>query len=81
MLKTFLYFRVGLAAYKLSGKTNYWWYSVSRGRNIKTITWKEFEEMIYERFFKENAKTNKVVEFMNHRPKKMTIVQYETHFN
>lgn len=40
-------FRASLVAYKLIGKADYWWDSVGRGRNVKIVTWEEFEEMFY----------------------------------
>lgn len=66
-------FRARFATYKLSGEFAYWWGFVSRGSNIDKITLNVFEQMLYERFFNEIDKANKVVEFMNLKHEHMTI--------
>lgn len=58
-LNILAHFRVGLATYKLARKADYWWNSISIGRDIETITWKEFEELFCKIFFNETTKVSR----------------------
>lgn len=44
------------------------------------MIWEEFEEMLYERFFNEIARANKVVKFINLKQEDMIIAQYVSRF-
>lgn len=59
------HFRSCLVAYKLAGEVGHWWDFIKSGSDIDVVTLEEFEELLFERFFNEMKRANKVVKFMN----------------
>ncbi|RVW66686.1 Transposon Ty3-I Gag-Pol polyprotein [Vitis vinifera] len=55
--------RVGLAAYMLVDKADFWWESMKRVYDTKVMTWEEFERIFLGKYFGEVAKHAKRMEF------------------
>ncbi|RVW33109.1 hypothetical protein CK203_114633 [Vitis vinifera] len=55
--------RVGLAAYMLVEKADFWWESMKKVYDIEVMTWEEFERIFLGKYFGEVAKHAKRMEF------------------
>ena len=51
------------------------------GGDVSKITWKQFKESLYAKFFSANVKYAKQQEFLNLEQDDMTVEQYDTEFD
>ncbi|KAM1175927.1 hypothetical protein PS2_028049 [Malus domestica] len=72
--------KVGFATYCLIGAAHYWWEFVKRIRDVKSVTWAEFEELFLNMYFPETIRNAKNEEFIGLTQGNMTVAQYESKF-
>ena len=73
--------RVGLAAYILVDKANFWWESMKRVFDTEVMTWEEFERIFLGKYFEEVAKHSKRMEFEHLIQGPMSVLEYESRFS
>ncbi|XP_034695706.1 uncharacterized protein LOC117921863 [Vitis riparia] len=73
--------RVGLAAYMLVDKTDFWWESMKRVYDTKIMTWEEFERIFFGKYFGEVVKHAKNMEFEHLIQGTMSVLEYESRFS
>ena len=56
--------RIRLAAFQLEGKARIWWRWVRTSRDLKVMTWAEFQELFMGKYFPETARHAKAQEFL-----------------
>ncbi|RVW60606.1 Retrovirus-related Pol polyprotein from transposon 17.6 [Vitis vinifera] len=73
--------RVGLAAYMLVDKADFWWESMKRVYDTEVMTWEEFERIFLGKYFGEVAKHAKRMEFEHLIQGTMSVLEYESRFS
>ena len=73
--------RVGLAAYMLVDKADFWWESIEKVYDIEVMTWEEFEIIFLGKYFGEMAKDAKRMEFEHLIQGTMSVLEYESCFS
>ena len=69
--------RIRLAAFQLEGKAQAWWKWARTSRDLKVMTWAEFQELLMVKYFPEIAKAQ---EFLELKQGAMTMRDYVTRF-
>ncbi|KAM1064230.1 hypothetical protein ACFX13_028941 [Malus domestica] len=72
--------KVGFATYCLIGAAHYWWEFVKRIRDVKSITWAEFEELFLNMYYPETVRDAKCDEFQGLTQQNMSVAQYASKF-
>ncbi|XP_009355101.2 uncharacterized protein LOC103946175 isoform X1 [Pyrus x bretschneideri] len=72
--------KVGFATYCLTGAAHHWWEFVKRIRDVKSITWGEFEELFLNIYFPQTISAAKREEFLGLSQGNMTVAQYASKF-
>ncbi|KAH7546031.1 hypothetical protein FEM48_Zijuj01G0157600 [Ziziphus jujuba var. spinosa] len=75
--------KVTYAIYMLKQSASHWWKMISRACNVERnpITWVRFKELIYEKYFPQTWRDNKIADFIELKQGKMTLAQYERKFD
>ena len=74
---TFNATRIRLAAFQLEGEAQIWWRWARTSRDLKVMTWTEFQELFMGKYFPETAKAQ---EFLELKQGAMTVMDYATRF-
>ena len=69
--------RIRQAAFQLEGEAQVWWKWARTSRDLKAMTWAEFQEMFMGKYFLEIAKAQ---EFLELKQGTMTVMDYVTRF-
>uniref|UniRef100_A0A2N9FR12 CCHC-type domain-containing protein n=1 Tax=Fagus sylvatica TaxID=28930 RepID=A0A2N9FR12_FAGSY len=74
--------KVVIAIFKLEGEAEHWWKMTKTGLEAKgkPLTWTNFLEAFYEKYFPDSVRDQKELEFQQLEHKDLTIGQYETKF-
>ena len=56
--------RIKLAAFQLEGEAQVWWKWARTSRNLKAMTWAEFQELFMGKYFPDTARHAKAQEFL-----------------
>ncbi|KAA0039195.1 gag protease polyprotein [Cucumis melo var. makuwa] len=75
--------KVQCAVFFLEDRGTAWWETVERmlGSDISKITWEQFKENFYAKFFSANVKHAKLQKFLNLEQGDMTMEQYDAEFD
>ncbi|XP_057790290.1 uncharacterized protein LOC131007148 [Salvia miltiorrhiza] len=76
--------KVSCAIYQLAEEASHWWESHARTLTLEqrqALVWKDFKELIMDRYFPQSYITQKETEFLNLKQGNMTLVDYERKFN
>ena len=68
---------IRLAAFQLEGKAQVWWKWATTSRDLKAMTWAEFQELFMGKYFPKIAKAQ---EFLELKQGAMTVMDYMTRF-
>ncbi|XP_038887130.1 uncharacterized protein LOC120077320 [Benincasa hispida] len=72
--------KVNCATFMLRGDTKLWWESTQR--TIKgSVSWQQFNQAFYNKYFPLTVRYQKEVEFLNLRQKNMSVAEYEQKFD
>ncbi|TQD98790.1 hypothetical protein C1H46_015605 [Malus baccata] len=72
--------KIGFATYCFIGAAHYWWEFVKRIRDVKSITWAEFEELFLNMYYPETVRDAKCDEFQGLTQQNMSVAQYASKF-
>ena len=73
--------KVQFASFMLRGEADHWWESLKRVYpGAIEMSWEEFKEFFYEKYFPESIRHMKEVEFIKLEQKDLTVAQYEAKF-
>ncbi|KAL0558804.1 hypothetical protein IC582_003386 [Cucumis melo] len=74
--------KVQCAVFFLEDRGTAWWETAERmlGGDVSKITWEQFKENFYAKFFSANVKHAKLQEFLNLEQGDMTVEQYDVEF-
>ncbi|KAA0061201.1 pol protein [Cucumis melo var. makuwa] len=75
--------KVQCAVFFLEDRGTAWWETAERmlGGDVSKITWEQFKENFYAKFFSANVKHAKLQEFLNLEQGDMTVEQYDAEFD
>ncbi|KAL0537464.1 hypothetical protein IC582_026442 [Cucumis melo] len=75
--------KVQCAVFFLEDRGTAWWETAERmlGGDVSKITWEQFKENFYAKFFSANMKHAKLQEFLNLEQGDMTVEQYDAEFD
>ncbi|TYK09566.1 ty3-gypsy retrotransposon protein [Cucumis melo var. makuwa] len=75
--------KVQRAVFFLEDRGTAWWETAERmlGGDVSKITWEQFKENFYAKFFSANVKHAKLQEFLNLKQGDMTVEQYDAEFD
>ncbi|KAL0550368.1 hypothetical protein IC582_014876 [Cucumis melo] len=75
--------KVQCAAFCLEDRGTAWWETAERalGGDASKITWEQFRESFYAKFFSANVKHAKLQEFLNLEQGKLSVEQYDAEFD
>ncbi|TYK04826.1 pol protein [Cucumis melo var. makuwa] len=75
--------KVQCAVFFLEDRGTAWWETAERmlGGDVSKITWEQFKENFYAKFFSANVKHTKLQEFLNLEQGDMTVEQYDAEFD
>ncbi|KAL0554084.1 hypothetical protein IC582_007995 [Cucumis melo] len=75
--------KVQCAVFFLEDRGTDWWETAERmlGGDVSKITWEQFKENFYAKFFSANVKHAKLQEFLNLEQGDMTVEQYDAEFD
>ncbi|XP_073033781.1 uncharacterized protein [Primulina eburnea] len=73
--------RVRCTTYLLMDDASLWWEGVERGVNLATITWPQFKEIFYEKYFIADVKGRPKREFMSLRHGDLSVADYVKKFD
>ncbi|KAL0543941.1 hypothetical protein IC582_019048 [Cucumis melo] len=75
--------KVQCAVFFLEDRGTAWWETAERmlGGDVSKITWEQFKENFYAKFFSDNVKHAKLQEFLNLEQGNMTVEQYVAEFD
>ncbi|XP_038889305.1 uncharacterized protein LOC120079215 [Benincasa hispida] len=67
----------------LTGNAEIWWHSAEKMIDTggELVTWEQFKERFYEKYFSANTRYNKQAEFLNLRQRVMSVEEYEQEFD
>ena len=69
--------RIRLAAFQLEGEAQVWWIWARTSRDLKAMTWAEFQELFMGKYFPEITKAQEFLELMQGA---MTVMDYVARF-
>ncbi|RVW40482.1 Transposon Ty3-G Gag-Pol polyprotein [Vitis vinifera] len=73
--------KASYAAFMLDKETDHWWRMTRRLLEDQgPITWRQFREAFYKKYFPDSVRRQKVGEFIRLEQRDMTVVQYEAKF-
>ena len=72
--------KIALVSIQLEAEANHWWNMVKTSRQVEEMTWGEFQQMFYEKYFPAPIRQELAREFMSLTQGKMTVTQYANKF-
>ena len=72
--------RISLVAFQLEGEAQVWWKWARTSRDLKAMTWAEFQELFMGKYFPDTARHAKAQEFLELKQVTMTVMEYEARF-
>ena len=72
--------KIRLATFQLEGESQVWWDWIKTSRNLKAMTWGEFQNLFMGKFFPASAKHAKAREFLELKRGTMTVLEYVAKF-
>ena len=72
--------RIRLAAFQLEGEAQVWWKWARNSRDLKAMTWAEFQELFMGKYFSDTARHAKAQEFLELKQGTMTVMDYVARF-
>ncbi|XP_073139123.1 uncharacterized protein [Henckelia pumila] len=72
--------KVKCAVYMMKDDAALWWEGAVRGVNPQTLTWEEFKQMFFAKYFTEDVRSRMIREFMSLRQEDKTVVEYIKQF-
>ena len=72
--------RVALATIQFEGEANNWWEMIQGTRRVENITWVQFKDLFYEKYFLGPVKMQMAQEFVNLTQGRMMVTQYANWF-
>ncbi|PKI68264.1 hypothetical protein CRG98_011344 [Punica granatum] len=75
--------RVALATFMLEGDAQYWWEATQRrldSNSSHVITWAEFMQAFYNKYFPASFRRTKEREFLNLKQGDLSVAEYEVKF-
>ncbi|XP_073019881.1 uncharacterized protein [Primulina eburnea] len=73
--------RVSCTTYLLRDDASLWWEGVEHGVNLATITWPQFKDIFYEKYFTADARGRLKREFMSLRQGDLSVADYVKKFD
>ena len=73
--------RVSCASYMLRDDARIWWGVVSQIRDVRAMTWEQFQGLFNEKYFSDVIPSSKMEEFVGLAQGKMTVSQYAQVFD
>lgn len=73
--------RVRCATYLLRDDASLWWEGAEKGVNIDTLTWAQFKDIFYEKYFTADVRGRLKREFMSLRQGDMTVAEFIRRFD
>ena len=72
--------RIRLATFQLEDETRVWWRWVRTSKDLKVMTWAEFQELFMSKYFPETERHAKAQEFLELKQGAMTVMDYVARF-
>ena len=72
--------RIRLATFQLEGEAQVWWKWARTSRDLKAMTWAEFQELFMDKYFPDTARHAKAQEFLELKQGAMTVMEYVARF-
>ena len=72
--------RIRLVAFRLEGEAQVWWKWARTFRDLKAMTWAEFQELFMGKYFPNTARHAKAQEFLELKQGAMTVMDYVARF-
>ena len=72
--------RIRLAAFHLEGEAQVWWRWARTSRDLKVMTWAEFQELFMGKYFPQTTRHAKAQEFLELKHGAMTVMEYVARF-
>ena len=72
--------RIILAAFQLKGEAQVWWNWAKTFRDLKAMTWAEFNDLFMGKFFPDTPCHAKAQEFLELKQETMTVLEYVARF-
>ena len=72
--------KIRLAAFQLEGEAQVWWNWAKTSRDLKAMTWTEFQELFMGKYFPDTARHAKAQEFLELKQGTMTVIEYVARF-
>ena len=72
--------RISLATFQLEGEAQVWWNWAKTSRDLKAMTWVEFQELFMGKYFPDTARHAKAQEFLELKQGTMTVMDYVARF-
>ena len=72
--------RIRLVVFQLEGEAQVWWKWARTSRDLKAMTWAEFQEMFMGKYLPETARHAKAQEFLELKQGATTVMDYVTRF-
>ena len=72
--------RIRLAAFQLEGEAQIWWNWAKTSKDLKAMTWAEFQELFMGKYFPDTARHAKAQEFLELKQGTMTVMDYVARF-
>ena len=72
--------RIRLAAFQLEGEAQVWWKWARTSRDLKAMTWAEFQELFMGKYFPDTGRHAKAQEFLELKQGTMTVMDYVARF-
>ena len=72
--------QIRLAAFQLEGEAQIWWKWARTSRNLKAMTWAEFQELFMGMYFPETTRHAKAQEFLELKQGATTVMDYVARF-
>ena len=71
---------IRLAGFQLEGEAQVWWKWARTSKDLKAMTWAEFQELFMGKYFPKTARHAKAQEFLELKQGAMTVMDYATRF-
>ena len=72
--------RIRLTAFQLEGEAQVWWKWAGTSRDLKAMTWAEFQELFMGKYFPYTTRHAKAQEFLELKQGTMTVMEYMARF-
>ncbi|XP_073279559.1 uncharacterized protein [Primulina huaijiensis] len=73
--------RVRCATYMLRDDVSLWWEGAAQGVNLATLTWDQFKDLFYDKYFPADVKGRLTMEFMSLRQKDSYVTEFIRKFD